>query len=615
MPINIRHHLHELIIAALESLGVVVTPDQVVLERPADASFGDFSTNIAMSAYKQVVAAGGEYANPRQFAQAVAEVLTSLSQQHPAQWVSAVTVAGPGFINFTLSDRFFLNNLRSFQAPVSELVPQVGKQRPVVVEYSSPNIAKPFTIGHLRSTLIGDAVANILAAVGYQVYRDNHLGDWGTQFGKQIYALLHLGEGSLEKNIAKISAAPQPVKELVALYVEFHQRAETDPSLEDEGRAWFAKLEAGDAQARQLWQQCITWSLKEFQGIYERLGIRFTENEGQGYGESFFEDKMAPVVAELEAKGLVKESEGAKLVFFPDDVYPPLMILKKDGSTLYATRDLATDKFRFEHYGQDVIIINEVGAEQALYFKQLFQTEVMAGWCQPDQRVHVKHGLYRFKEGKMSTRKGNVIWLEEVLNEAVEKAAQLAQEKSQLTTAEIEAIGLGALKWNDLKRSSHLDITFDWEEVLNLKGNSGPYLQYTAVRCESVLSKAGLNDDLKNTITKYLDSLIDSKEALDTHFNSEEKDLLRYIYQYFEVIELAAREYAPHHLCTYLYHVAQAYNSFYNAHSILGTPESTESSTTLDPNQRLVRLGLTSATSQIIRHGLGLLGIQTVSRM
>lgn len=613
---TIQEHLTELILTATEQLGLGEV-GTVTLEHPADPQFGEFSTNVAMQIFKQVAGQQTEFAQPRQLAQALAETIQTLAADRTPRWVESVAVAGPGFINFQLTDTFFVTQLAQAQVAPQNYLPNLGQGKPVVVEYSSPNIAKPFTIGHLRSTIIGDAVANILAAVGYQVFRDNHLGDWGTQFGKQIYALIHFGEGSLEKNLAKISASPQPVKELVQLYVEFHQKAETDPTIEEAGREWFKKLEDGDPQARELWQQCIMWSLKEFQGIYERLGVHFTENDGRGYGESFFEDKMAPVIAELEQLGLVQESEGAKLIFFPNDTYPPLMIVKKDGSTLYATRDLATDKFRFGKYGSDVTIINEVGAEQALYFKQLYETEVLAGWCQPQQRVHVKHGLYRFKEGKMSTRKGNVIWLEDVLNEAVQRAGELAQSKGALTTAEIEAIGLGALKWNDLKRSSHLDITFDWDEVLNLKGNSGPYLQYVWVRCQSVLAKATQQGMSNSSITNYLDTLVNNKEAFDNKLNAEEKDVLRYVYRYFDAVALAAREYAPHHLCTYLYQLTQSYNTFYNAHSILGVPagEMSAPKVALTTEQKMLRLALTQATAQIVAHGLSVLGIQTVTRM
>ncbi|MCD8484533.1 arginine--tRNA ligase [Candidatus Woesebacteria bacterium] len=444
-------------------------------------------------------------------------------------------------------------------------------------------MAKPFTIGHLRSTIIGDAVANLLEATGWTVKRDNHLGDWGTQFGKQICAIKKWGD---EEEIAQ---SERPVKKLVELYVKFHAEAEENPELVDEGRAWFKKLEDGDLEARRLWQKCIDWSWKEFNQIYEELGVRFTENDGRGYGESYFEDKMDVVVEELETKNLLTDSEGARLVFFPDDQYPPLMVIKKDGTTLYATRDLATDKFRLQKYGADVRIINEVGAEQSLYFQQIFAIELMLGWVEPDQRVHVKHGMFRFKDGKMSTRKGNVIWLEDVLQEARERAQQLGDDPEHAQTI-ASAVGIGALKWNDLKRSAHLDVVFDWDEMLSMEGNSGPYMQYTVVRGKSVLQK-------------WQESGFTATATTEADITPEGLEILRLLSRYGEAVERAAQEYAPHLLANALFEIAQSFNTFYNKHQIVadGVPQ--------------VRIDLVNATVAVLSHGLGLLGIETVDRM
>ena len=324
--------------------------------------------------------------------------------------VSKTEVAGPGFINFFLKDEAIIDSLVIISKdPEAFVITNTNKGKRVIVEYSSPNIAKPFTVGHLRSTIIGDAIANLLETTGWEVLRDNHLGDWGTQFGKQIYAIKTWG------NERQIENASNPVEELVALYVKFHKEAEKDDSINDKARLWFKKLEDGDSEARRLWKKCIEWSWKgEFDNIYKRLGFKgfYKDFEGgRGLGEAFFEDKMQIVIAELEQKNLLKEGkEGAKLFFFPDEKYPPAMLLKKDGATLYHTRDLATDKYRLIHYKPD-LIINEVGAEQKLYFEQLFEMESMLGWYKKSQRIHVYHGLIHFKDGKMSTRKGNVIWL------------------------------------------------------------------------------------------------------------------------------------------------------------------------------------------------------------
>jgi arginyl-tRNA synthetase len=430
------------------------------------------------------------------------------------------------------------------------------------------------------------------------VYRDNHLGDGGTQFGKQIYAIKEWGDEE------QISQAENPVKELVKLYVKFHQEAEADPSLVDEGRAWFKKLEEGDAEARRLWQRCIEWSWQEFEKIYDLLDVEFTENQGRGYGESYFEDKMEPVIAELEEAGLLTDSEGAKLVFFPDDKYPPLMIVKKDGTTLYATRDLATDKFRLEQYPPLEMIVNEVGAEQSLYFQQIFEIEQMLGWYQPGQRVHLGHGMYRFKDKKMSTRKGNVIWLADVLGQAFERVQNRAEKPLDDETS--WKIAVSAIKWQDLHREAKKNIVFDYDQMLSLEGNSGPYMQYTQVRSQSVIRKA------ERSITKPIDTLLNREVGLsqNSQVSPEVGDLLRNLYQYCEIVTHTADELAPHHLATYLYQLAQNFNTFYNQHQIVPNGETAEWD-----DQHLLRLQLTAAVSKVLEHGLGLLGIETVERM
>jgi arginyl-tRNA synthetase len=348
-------------------------------------------------------------------------------------------------------------------------------------------------------------------------------------------------------------------------------------------------LEDGDQTARDLWQQCITWSWKEFSRIYNELEIDLAgfENDGKGYGESYFEDKMAPVIAELKERNLLKTGdEGAEIIEFPlDTKLPPLMVIKKDGATLYATRDLATDKFRLEKYGSDVTVINEVGIEQSLYFQQLYMTEKLLGWFEDSQRIHVKHGHYRFKEGKMSTRKGNVIWLEEVIQEAVKRAKDLGKINSDSVSA--KQVAIGALKWNDLKRSSHLDVTFDWDDILNMQGNSGPYLQYTAVRCASVIEKSN------KPISAEFDTLL----------NKEERAILVKLLEYPEAVIKSTLDYAPHYLCTYLYEFAQIFNAFYNQHKIIGA------------DNESLRLMLARQTQSILVQGLTILGISVPESM
>lgn len=566
--------------------GVVGKEVDFVVEHPADEMKGDFASNVAMAAFANLRSYEstnlGILKNPRELAESIVEKLKIDKKLGRIVDVSRIEVAGPGFINFWLKREWLVDELKQvLEKKENYGTNETGKGKLAVVEYSSPNIAKPFTIGHLRSTVIGDAIANLLEVNGWKVLRDNHLGDWGTQFGKQICAIKHWG------NIDKIAKSDFPVKELVALYVKFHEEAEKDPTLEDEAREWFKKLEDGDKEARELWQKCIDWSWVEFAKIYELLKIKHSAefNQGKGLGESFFEDKMGVVIAELEKKKLLGiGKEDAKLVFFEGDKLPPMMIIKKDGASLYATRDLATDKYRLEKYKPD-LVVNEVGAEQSLYFRQLYEIEKMLGWYKEGQRVHIGHGMFRFKEGKMSTRKGNVIWLEEVLSEAIKRAAALGNgEKNDVA----QKVGIGALKWNDLKGDPKRDIVFDWDEVLNMQGNSGPYIQYTFARAGSILAKAGK------------DGLM---ESVGEPSNEDEKSVLRTLYQYPEVVVEAAKNFTPQVVSTYLFGLAQKFNGFYNLNQVVG-----------GENEDF-RLRLVAAVAQVLKNGLSLLGIEVVEKM
>ncbi|OIP74461.1 MAG: arginine--tRNA ligase [Candidatus Pacebacteria bacterium CG_4_9_14_0_2_um_filter_36_8] len=583
--------LNKQITLILKELGIA--NPQLNFEHPADENHGDWSTNAALQYAKQLP----DINNPRKLAEIIVEKLKPLLKDIPEIW--QVSIAGPGFINFSLAREYFRTEI----VKMSEKAPQEyfakkakeNKNRKVIVEYSSPNIAKPFTIGHLRSTIIGDAVANLYEALGWQVYRDNHLGDWGTQFGKLIYAIKTWG------NQEDIDKSKQPIKELVTLYVKFHEEAEKNPNIEDDGRAWFKKLEEGDDEAHQLWQWCIDLSWKEFQSIYGELGISFTENNGRGFGESYFEDKMSEAVDLLETKLAPEKAvengahyaegeDGAKLIFFNNEELPPLMVMKKDGATLYATRDFATDYFRLKKYDNPDLIVNEVGAEQSLYFQQLYKVEEILGWYKPGQRVHVKHGLYRFKDKKMSTRKGNVIWLADVISEAKERAEALSPDKKHIT----QTIAIGALKWNDLRSETNRDIVFDWDELLSMKGNSGPYVQYATVRAKSILRKAALEEFSPG----YGDDA--------WKMNTEELNLARHLDRFVETVQLAASEFAPHHLASYLFELAQRFNVLYNTHKIVTAENS-------DARER--RCVLTQATVKTLEYGLSLLGIQTPEEM
>lgn len=561
---DIEYMLKQIIIHSLQKATGLV---DIHIEYPENPVHGHYSSNVVFSRET------GLDGSPKERAEAIKDILSK--DDNLSQIVSKIEIAGAGFINFFLTEKALEANLKTILHKKNEYGGSLlGQNKKVVVEYSSPNIAKPFTIGHLRSTIIGDALANVLAFAGFSVYRDNHLGDWGTQFGKLIYQIK-------AQNI-KLDVENVSIQELVRLYIEFHAQAEKDEALDIAARAEFKKLEEGDSENRAIWQFCIDVSLKEFKKIYDTLGVSFTENNGIGFGESFFEDKMQDVIDELTEKNMLKEGEGgAKLVFFESSKYPPLMIIKKDGATLYATRDLATDKYRLTTFGKDTLIINEVGGEQSLYFQQLFEVERLLGWVDIGQRIHVKHGHFRFEDKKMSTRKGDVIWLDDVIKEAISHAEKLGSDISI-----VKDVAIGALKWNELKRDPIKDIIFNWEEILNMEGNSGPYMQYTCARAKSVL-KQDTSGDMSCEATQYI----------------EETELMVSLARFPEIIETAAKTYSTTVLSHYLYDLAQKFNGFYAKHKINGS------------QKEEFRRDLTTAVVQVLETGLSLLGIKTVEKM
>lgn len=556
--------IRQTIALAVGKSGISVEAEEIKIEHPTDFTLGDYSTNIALILAKRTDK------KPQDLAK---EIVSFIQTDED---LARVEVAGPGFINFYLTDKFFVGQVAKVLAEKDCFGSGSPKGKKVLVEYSSPNIAKPFSIGHLRSTIIGDAVANILKFCGYEVIRDNHLGDWGTQFGKQIVAIKKWGD------VEAISKSENPVKELVALYVKFHEEAEKDPSLEDEARAEFLKLEQGDLDAKKLWQSCIDWSMVQFDKIYGELGVKFDTV----LGESTFVARAEEVYKALMENNLMKESEGADLVFFADEKIPPMIVRKKDGSSIYATRDLGADLERKEKYGEGLTIINEVGGEQEMYLRQLFETEKMLGWYKDGERIHVSHGLYRFSDGKMSTRKGNVIWLEDVLAETIKRAEAFNADKEVASL-----VGIGALKYNDLKRDSKANILFDWEEVMNLKGNSGPYLQYAHARTQSILAKAE-----KEGVFAAPRSFSEVGETISA--------VEKLLYRFPEVVARACQDYAPHHLATYLYDLASTFSGYYVDHQVVSQEANSP-----------YRVALTEAVGIVLKNGLKLLGIEAPKKM
>lgn len=564
------------------------------LEKPPETKFGDWATNVALVSLP-LLKNPTRATSGRQLAEKMIKELKEKLELKAI--IEKIELAGPGFINFYLQKKVKIEQLVLRVEENSPEIETVDKKKLVLVEFSSPNIAKPFTIGHLRSTIIGAAIANLLEATGNQVKRDNHLGDWGTQFGKQLVALAEWG------NLEEIEQSEEPIKKLVELYVRFHEEAEKNLLLDEQAREIFAKLEAGDQKYLSMWQKIVDLSMKEFNVIYDKLCIQFSENEGKGYGESFAVKLSGAVVEELKEKGLLKESQGAQIVEFTTETkLPPLIIIKKDGASIYATRDLAIDKFRLDQYGPEVKIINEVGKEQSLYFKQLYKIEEMLGWFKPGQRVHIAHGLYRFKDRKMSTRKGEVIWLNDVIEAAIKKVKEL---NTDIGETDSQKIAIGAIKWNDLSREAINDIDFDLEQMLNLKGNSGAYMQYSVVRMRSVLQKS------ENEVFEQLplwewwtrtqrEQLLIKIDENGTSWKTDEIALLDKTMNYGKIVARASDNLAPHLLATYLYELAQEFNNFYNNGKI---------------GDNLRRLTLTKLTELTLTNGLAILGIQIPDKM
>jgi arginyl-tRNA synthetase len=538
---------------------------EVEIEFPENEAFGDYSTNIALNIKGK---------NSRETAE---ELVSKLKKEAElSKIVEKIEIAGPGFINLWLKKDVLIDNLIQIDRVKEKYgSSEVGKGKTVVIDYSSPNIAKPFGIGHLRSTIIGQAIYNLYKYCGYEVIGDNHLGDWGTQFGKLLFKLQNLTEAEIDK---------LTIDDLEKLYVEFHSEAEQKPEMEDEARKWFKKLEDGDEKAKKLWQTCVDTSLKEFNRIYELLGVKIDF----AFGESYYESEMRQMMEDTGIKKYLKEGEeGATIIdLSKKGINVPLMFLKGDGATTYATRDLATIKFRIRKWNPDIIIY-EVGAEQTLHFRQIFAAARLLGLVKESvELVHTAHGLYLAPDGKkFSTRKGKTIKLDEVLSEAIERAKKMGNSDEKVA----QEIGIGAIKYYDLMHSVQSDIIFDWERIMNLEGNSGPYLQYTVARTNSVLEKA----NFKGESLQVEPDLLSGGELL----------ILRTLTQFSEVVDNSARFYSPSLLCTYLYNLAQKFNSFYNADRIIGSD-----------NEKL-RLALTFGVGQVLKNGLKLLGISSPEKM
>lgn len=561
--------------------------NDVILDTPENEVFGDYTTNVALTEFAKFQSPSSKhqknfkFQNPRELAEDLVEKLKT--EKKLSEIVGKVEIAGPGFINFWLKNDALVDTLKQIDISKSDFgKTKKGNGKTVIIDYSSPNIAKPFGIGHLRSTIVGQSLYNLYKALGYEVVGDNHLGDWGTQFGKLICMI------EMEK-LQEFS-----IENLEKLYVEFHKKAENDPELEEKARECFRKLEAGDPETKAIWQKCVDISIKEFSKVYDLLGVK----ADFAFGESYYESEMKQMINDPSIRRyLIDGEEGAMVIDLTAyGIDTPLMFLKKDGATTYATRDLATLRFRIRKWDPDIIIY-EVGAEQTLHFKQVFAAAKLMGVVQKDTKlVHTAHGLYLAPDGKkFSTRQGKTIKLEDVLDEAIKRARKLQKEDIGDASAEISArqVGIGAIKYFDLMHSVQSNVIFDWEKIMNLEGNSGPYLQYTHARCTSVLAKVSnhkFQDPNKSQITNF-------------DLKNEEKSVLRTLVHFSEIVENAAETFSPNLLCNYLYDLAQKYNHLYNSLKIIGSEAES------------FRLELTSGVRQVLKTGLEILGIETPQRM
>lgn len=459
----------------------------------------------------------------------------------------------------------------------------IGNDKTVIIDYSSPNIAKPFHIGHLRSTVIGNSLYKIYKKLGYNVVGINHLGDWGTQFGKLIVAYKKWGNKELVEK--------DDIKELSKIYVKFHEESEKDKSLEDEARLWLVKMQEGDKEALDLWKWFCDISMKEFERVYKMLNISFDSYAG----ESFYNDKMQPVVDELFEKDILVESEGAKIVDLEPYNMPPCLILRSDGGTLYPTRDIAAAFYRKKEYNFEKCLYI-TALDQNLHFAQWFKVIDLMGYDWAKDLVHIPFGLVSLNDGKLSTRKGHVVLMEDILNHAIEKTKNIIEEKNpNLENKEKIAkdVGIGAVIFNDLFNSRVKNVVFDLERMLNFQGETGPYVQYTHARACSILEKENFNEDLLKNIDY---SLICDEYSFE---------LVKTLSQYPDKIVDASNKYEPFIITRHLVNVCQAFNKFYDENNIKNSAADLKNA----------RLALVYATKTIIANGLYLLGINAPEKM
>ena len=537
-----------------------------LLEQPKSSDLGD----IAFPAFSLAKI-------ERKAPQAIA---ADIAEKIDASHFEKVVATGP-YVNFFLDKSQISDQVIKsvIQAGADYGQQEEGQGANVTIDLSSPNIAKPFSVGHLRSTVIGDAISNIYKKMGYNTIKINHLGDWGKQFGLLMVAYKKWG--------SKEAVEANPIDELLKLYVRINAEIENDPALDEEGRLWFKKLEDGDPEATELWQWFRDESLVEFNRIYKLLGVEFDSLNG----EAFYNDKMDEAVQILEEKGLLKESKGASIVELDDVNLPPAMIKKSDGATLYITRDIATAIYRARTYNF-VKNIYAVGQEQSNHFRQLKAVLKKMGFEWSDDMIHVDFGLVTKNRQKLSTRKGNIILLEPTLQEAISRAkAQIEEKNPELENKEevAHAVGVGAVKFYDLKTDRRNGYDFDLEAMVSFEGETGPYVQYAYARIQSILRKANFTP---------------STDATYSLSDPESWEIIKLLQDFSRVVKRAAENYDPSLIAKYAINLAQAFNKYYAHTRILD-----------ESPERDSRLALSYSTAVVLKEALRLLGVDAPEKM
>lgn len=537
-----------------------------LLEQPKSSDLGD----IAFPAFSLAKI-------ERKAPQAIA---ADIAEKIDASHFEKVVATGP-YVNFFLDKSQISDQVIKavIQAGADYGQQDEGHGGNITIDLSSPNIAKPFSVGHLRSTVIGDALSNIFRKMGYNTIKINHLGDWGKQFGLLMVAYKKWG--------SKEAVEANPIDELLKLYVRINAEIENDPALDDEGRLWFKKLEDGDPEATELWQWFRDESLVEFNRIYKLLGVEFDSLNG----EAFYNDKMDEAVQILEEKGLLKESKGASIVELDDVNLPPAMIKKSDGATLYITRDIATAIYRARTYNF-VKNIYVVGQEQSNHFRQLKAVLKKMGFEWSDDMIHVDFGLVTKNRQKLSTRKGNIILLEPTLQEAISRAkAQIEEKNPELENKEevAHAVGVGAVKFYDLKTDRRNGYDFDLEAMVSFEGETGPYVQYAYARIQSILRKANFTP---------------SADATYSLSDPESWEIIKLLQDFSRVVKRAAENYDPSLIAKYAINLAQAFNKYYAHTRILD-----------ESPERDSRLALSYSTAVVLKEALRLLGVDAPDKM